>query len=897
MSDHLQTLEGKIEPVELEDEMRSSFIDYAMSVLTDRALPDVRDGLKPSQRRILVAMNDLGLAPNKQHRKCAKIAGDTSGNYHPHGEAVIYPTLVRMAQDFNMRYTLVDGQGNFGSVEGDSPAAMRYTEARFSKIAVEMLRDIDANTVDWMPNYDETRREPRVLPSRMPNLLVNGAAGIAVGMATNIPPHNLGEVVDAIMHLVDNPDADADQLMAFIKGPDFPTGGVILGTGGYKEAYRTGRGRVRVRAKAHTEQLKGNRSAIVVTELPYQVNRAALIDNIVDLVKTKKITEISDLRNESDRSGMRLVIELKREAIPMVVLNKLYKHTQMQTTFGIINIALVGGVPRTLTLPEMLQAYIAFQKEIVIRRTKFELDKAETRAHILEGLLVALDNLDQIISIIRKAPDGDTARESLMDTFELTRPQAQAILDLRLQKLTGLERDKVKEEHAGLLARIKELRELLGDEGAVLGVIKGELTEIKRLYNDDRRTEIVPDEGEIDLEDLIAEEQMAITITKTGYVKRIPVATYRQQKRGGIGVAGMDLKDEDEVEHLFITSTHNFLLFFTSVGKVYRLKVHELPLAGRNAKGKHIVNLLPLRQDEKICAVINTRDFDVAEGKYLDLRDEAGHREEDSLRQLQHASQERWHHRHRHPRGGRAAGRAPHLGRRRPDDDQPSRPGHPLQRGGRAGHRPRYVRRQGDEASQGRRGHQHGRRPRRQRPLRDHRERIRQAHADERVPRAGTWRPGRAHRPAHRPQGIPRGGQGGPRQSRDRAAEPRRGRDPHAGRPDPALRPHHAGRQGDEHARGRRRERHRPDGRQRERRHRRGDRRGLICAVGSAARHHQARRTLVRALKWARAADAARAHLRCLVSSPVGSGVAARADSSPRRRPRPGPARAAGQPP
>ena len=482
-----------------------------------------------------------------------------------------------------------------------------------------MLRDIDANTVDWMPNYDETRREPKVLPSRMPNLLVNGAAGIAVGMATNIPPHNLGEVVDATLHMIDNPEATADDLMRFIQGPDFPTGGVILGTGGFKEAYRTGRGRVRVRAKAHTEQLKGNRSAIVVTELPYQVNRASLIENIVDLVKAKKITEISDLRNESDRSGMRLVIELKREAIPMVVLNKLYKHTQMQTTFGIINIALVGGVPRTLTLPEMIQAYVAFQKEIVIRRTKFELDKAETRAHILEGLLVALDNLDQIISIIRHAADGETARESLIDTFELTRPQAQAILDLRLQKLTGLERDKVKEEHAGLLARIKELRALLGDENAVLGVIKTELAEIRRLYNDDRRTDIVPDEGEIDLEDLIAEEQMAITITKTGYVKRLPVATYRQQKRGGIGVAGMDLKEEDEVEHLFITSTHNFLLFFTSVGKVYRLKVHELPLAGRNAKGKHIVNLLPLRQDEKICAVINTRNFEESDGKYLIL--------------------------------------------------------------------------------------------------------------------------------------------------------------------------------------------------------------------------------------------------------------------------------------
>ena len=617
MTDELQTLEGKIEPIQLEDEMRSSFIDYAMSVIVDRALPDARDGLKPSQRRILVAMNDLGLAPNKQHRKCAKIAGDTSGNYHPHGESVIYPTLVRMAQDFNMRYPLVDGQGNFGSVEGDSPAAMRYTEARFSRIAVEMLRDIDANTVDWVPNYDETRREPTVLPSRVPNLMVNGSSGIAVGMATNIPPHNLGEVVDAIATLIDNPGASADDLMAHISGPDFPTGGVILGTAGIKEAYRTGRGRIRVRAKAHTEQIKGNRTAIIVTELPYQVNRAALIENIVDLVKAKKISEISDLRNESDRSGMRLVIELKRDAIAMVVLNKLYKHTQMQTTFGVINIALVGGVPRTLTLPEMLQAYIAFQKEVVIRRTKFELDKAETRAHILEGLLVALDNLDQIITIIRRAADVESAREALMDTFELTQPQAQAILDLRLQKLTSLERDKVKEEHLGLLARIKDLRELLGDEDAIYGVIKTELRELKRLYNDDRRTEIVPDEGDLDIEDLIAEQQMVITVTKTGYVKRLPTATYRQQKRGGVGVAGMDLKEEDEVEHLFITSTHHFLLFFTSVGKVYRLKVHELPEAGRNARGKHLSNLLPLRQDERVCAVINTRNFDVAEGKFL----------------------------------------------------------------------------------------------------------------------------------------------------------------------------------------------------------------------------------------------------------------------------------------
>jgi len=606
-------------PINIEDEMRRSYLDYAMSVIVGRALPDVRDGLKPVHRRILYGMHDMGLLPTRPTKKCAKITGEVMGKYHPHGDAAIYDALVRMAQPFSMRYPLVEGQGNFGSIDGDPPAAMRYTEARLKALADDMMADLDKETVDFTPNYDETTEEPTVLPTPFPNLLVNGSAGIAVGMATNIPPHNLGEVVDATEHVIEDPEATPDDLMEFIKGPDFPTGGVILGTAGFKEAYRTGRGRVRVRAKAHTEQLKGNRSAIVVTELPYQVNRASLIDNIVDLVKTKKLTEISDLRNESDRAGMRLVIELKREAIPMVVLNKLYKHTQMQTTFGIINIALVGGVPRTLTLPEMLKAYVAFQKEIVIRRTKFELDKAETRAHILEGLLVALDNLDQVISIIRKAPDVDAARDALMDTFELTRPQAQAILDLRLQKLTSLERDKVTEEHHGLLARIKELRELLGDEANIYGVIKTELLEIKRLFNDDRRTEIVPDEGELDLEDLIAEEQMAITITKTGYVKRIPVATYRQQKRGGIGVAGMDLKEEDEVEHLFITSTHHFLLFFTSVGKVYRLKVHELPLAGRNAKGKHIVNLLPLRQDEKICAVINTRNFDVNEGKFLIL--------------------------------------------------------------------------------------------------------------------------------------------------------------------------------------------------------------------------------------------------------------------------------------
>ena len=678
-------------------------------------------------------MNDLGLAPNKQHRKCAKIAGDTSGNYHPHGEAVIYPTLVRMAQDFTMRYPLVDGQGNFGSVDGDSPAAMRYTEARFSRIAVEMLRDIDANTVDWMPNYDETRREPTVLPSRMPNLLVNGSSGIAVGMATNIPPHNLGEVVDAIAHPDRQPRGERRRPHGRTsRAPTSPPAASSSARPASKRPTAPAAAASACAPRPTPSSSRATARAIVVTELPYQVNRAALIENIVDLVKTKKITEISDLRNESDRSGMRLVIELKRDAIPMVVLNKLYKHTQMQTTFGVINIALVGGVPRTLTLPEMLQAYIAFQKEVVIRRTKFELDKAETRAHILEGLLVALDNLDQIIT--HHPPRGrrrDAPATALMDTFELTQPQAQAILDLRLQKLTSLERDKVKEEHLGLLARIKRAARAARRRRRHLRRHQETSSrELKRLYNDDRRTEIVPDEGDLDIEDLIAEEQMVITVTKTGYVKRLPVATYRQQKRGGMGVAGMDLKEEDEVEHLFITSTHHFLLFFTSVGKVYRLKVHELPEAGRNARGKHLVNLLPLRQDERVCAVINTRNFDVTEGKFLMFCTRKGIvkktlfgsyntplksdgiiaidiRDGDELIAVRNTSG---------------------------DDDllMVSRlgPGHPLPRERRAPDRPQHLRRARHAPAQGRRAHQHGHRPRRLRPLRRHRQRLRQAHAD-----------------------------------------------------------------------------------------------------------------------------------------------------------------------
>ena len=578
----------------------------------------MRDGLKPSQRRILVAMNDLGLAPNKQHRKCAKIAGDTSGNYHPHGEAVIYPTLVRMAQDFNMRYTLVDGQGNFGSVEGDSPAAMRYTEARFSQIAVEMLRDIDANTVDWMPNYDETRREPTVLPSRMPNLMVNGASGIAVGMATNIPPHNLGEVVDAIVHLIDNPEADADDLMGFIKGPDFPTGGVILGTGGFKEAYRTGRGRVRVRAKAHTEQLKGNRTAIVVTELPVpgQPRRAH---------RQHRRPRQEQEAHRDQRPAQR--VRPHRHAPGHRAQARGHPDGGAQQALQAHADAdhLRGHQHR----PRRRRAAHARPCRRCCRHT------SPSRKRSSSGAPSSSSTRPRRGPTSSKACSSPSTTSTRSSASSATRPTStrparrswtpsssrgrrrrpSSTCGSRSSPASSATRSR--RSTAGLLARIKELRELLGDENAIFGVIKNELLEIKRLYNDDRRTEIVPDEGEIDLEDLIAEEQMAITITKTGYVKRLPVATYRQQKRGGIGVAGMELKEEDEVEHLFITSTHNYLLFFTSVGKVYRLKVHELPLAGRNARGKHLVNLLPLRQDEKVRAVINTRNFDVSEGKYL----------------------------------------------------------------------------------------------------------------------------------------------------------------------------------------------------------------------------------------------------------------------------------------
>jgi DNA gyrase subunit A len=609
---------GNIEPRALEDEMRSAYLDYAMSVIVSRALPDVRDGLKPVHRRVLFSMNENGLTPARGYVKCASVVGDVMGRYHPHGDSAIYDTLVRLAQDFSMRYPLVDGQGNFGSIDDDPAAAMRYTEARLTRIAMEMLRDLDQDTVDFVPNYDGRRSEPLVLPARFPNLLVNGSSGIAVGMATNIPPHNLREVTDAVIAYVDDPQISVEGLMRHIKGPDFPTGGLILGRQGIRDAYETGRGRVRVQARAHIEPIGQGKEAIIVTELPFTVKKGGdggLIQKIADLVHDKKLPDITDLRDESDRNGMRLVIELKRDAIPKVVLNQLYKHTAMQTTFGVNMVALVDRVPRLLSLREVIGAYVAHQREVIVRRTKFELAQKEARAHILEGLLIAIDNLDAVIELIRASRDRDSAREELMSRFSLTQIQATAILDLRLSQLTALESESIRSEHADVLERIKELREILGDEERVLGLIKEELSEIAERFADERRTEITASEDEIDIEDLIADQQMVITITKSGYIKSLPLATYRKQHRGGVGVTGMDMKDGDYIEHLFVCSSHDFLLFFSNRGKVYRSKVYELPEASRTAKGRALVNVLPLRDGERIQSVLSTRDF--AESKYL----------------------------------------------------------------------------------------------------------------------------------------------------------------------------------------------------------------------------------------------------------------------------------------
>src|SRR6478735_9094627 len=603
---------GNIEPRGLEEEMRSSYLDYAMSVIVGRALPDVRDGLKPVHRRVLFAMNEAGLQPNRAHAKCARIVGDVMGKYHPHGDSAIYDTLVRLAQDFSMRSPLVDGQGNFGSVDDDPAAAMRYTEARLAPLAREMLRDLDADTVDFVPNYDGNNQEPTVLPARFPNLLVNGSSGIAVGMATNIPPHNLRETIAATIAYIDDPDIDVDGLIQHLKGPDFPTGGVILGYGGIRDAYETGRGRIRVRARAHTEDIGQGKEAIIVTELPFQVKKggdSGLIRKIAELVQDKKIPEISDLRDETDRKGMRLVIELKRGVIPKVVLNKLYKHTPMQTTFGVNMVALVDNVPRTLPLRSVIHNYVGHQREVIVRRSKHELRALERSVHRLEGLLIALDNLDAVIELIRGSRDRDAARSGLVEQFALTHIQAQAILELRLQQLTALEADSIKREHADKVERIKELRELLGDEDKVLGLIKEELLEISERYGDERRTEITHAEDDVDIEDLIADQQMVIAITHSGYIKSLPLATYRMQRRGGVGVTGMDMKDDDYIEHLFVCSTHDFLLFFTNRGKVYRSKVYELPEAGRTSKGRYLGNVLPLREGERVQSVLATRDF------------------------------------------------------------------------------------------------------------------------------------------------------------------------------------------------------------------------------------------------------------------------------------------------
>ncbi len=608
-------LSGRVRPVEIEEEMQRSYIDYAMSVIVGRALPDVRDGLKPVHKRILYGMYEQGLFPNRPHRKSARVVGDVMGKYHPHGDAAIYDSMVRMAQDFSIRYELIDGHGNFGSVDGDSPAAMRYTEARLSPISMELLREIDKNTVDFAPNYDESLQEPTVLPSRFPNLLVNGSAGIAVGMATNIPPHNLGEVVDACVALLEDPEATPEQLMRHVKGPDFPTGGIIMGLAGIREAYTTGKGILQVRGRAHVEQGKNGRSSIVVTELPYQVNKARLTERIAELVREKKISGISDLRDESDRAGMRLVVELRREATPQVVLNQLYKHTQLQDSFGVITIALVGGVPRILRLDEVIRHYLEHQVEVVERRTRFDLDKALHRAHILEGLLIALDHIDEVIETIRSSRAVEEARERLMEGFSLTEAQAQAILEMRLQRLTGLERQKVKDEHAALKEEIAFLQSVLDDPAKLRGIIRDELAEIKEKYADPRRTEIHPELSDLDIEDLIAEEEVIVTITHSGYVKRLPVATYRKQHRGGRGVAGTNLKEGDFVEHLFVGSTHHFLHFFSNKGKVYRLKVYEIPEGSRTARGQALVNLLPLTAGEKICSIVSTRSYD--EGQFL----------------------------------------------------------------------------------------------------------------------------------------------------------------------------------------------------------------------------------------------------------------------------------------
>jgi DNA gyrase subunit A len=601
----------KIIDTNIEEEMKTSYIDYSMSVIVSRALPDVRDGLKPSQRRILVAMNDLNLAPGRPYRKCAKIAGDTSGNYHPHGEQVVYPTLVRLAQNWVMRYPLVDGQGNFGSIDGDAPAAMRYTEARLTALAVEMLNDLEKNTVDFRPNYDDTREEPVVLPAVVPNLLINGCSGIAVGMATEVPPHNLREVCDAIAHVIDHPDATIEDLHQIVKGPDFPTGAIIYGTQGIRDCYATGRGLIKMRARVQVEEGRAGRMSLVATEIPFQVNKASLIERIADLVRDGKVTGISDLRDESDRDGTRVVIELKKDANPKVVLNQLFVHSPLQTTFGAIMLALVNNRPQVLTLRALLDQYVLHRREVVRRRTEFDLAEAERRAHILEGLKIALDHLDEVIALIRASKDVETARQGLMNTFKLSEIQANAILEMRLQRLTALERTKIEQEYLEVIQLIEQLRSILASESKMLGIIKDEVTRLREKFGDERRTEIVGEEGEIGYEDTIEQKDMVITISHAGYVKRQEVNAYRAQRRGGKGVIGARTKEDDFIEHLFIANTHAYLLILTDRGRCHWLKVHEIEQAGRMAKGRPLVNHLEgMTRDERVQAVVAVREFD-----------------------------------------------------------------------------------------------------------------------------------------------------------------------------------------------------------------------------------------------------------------------------------------------
>jgi len=607
----MDELEQRIIPVEIQEEMKKSYIDYAMSVIVSRALPDVRDGLKPVHRRILYAMNEIGLTPDKQYRKSATVVGHVLAKYHPHGDAAVYESLVRLAQDFSMRYPLVDGHGNFGSIDGDPPAAMRYTEAKMAKIAEEMLRDIEKETVDYMPNFDESAKEPKVLPSRFPNLLVNGSQGIAVGMATNIPPHNLAEIIDAVCFLLDNPNAELEDILNIVKGPDFPTGGYILGKQGIKDAYKTGRGKIIVRAKANIEEYGHGKHRIVVTEIPYMVNKARLIEKIAELVREKKIEGISDLRDESDKEGLRIVIEIKRDANANVVLKQLYKNTQMQDTFGIILLALVDNQPKVLSLLDMINYYILHQKEVITRRTQYDLKKAEERAHILEGLKKALDFIDEVINIIRSSKTVNEAKERLIKRFSFTDVQAQAILDMRLQRLTGLERQKIEEELSELIKMIEYYKSVLASEAMIKEIIKKEILEIKNKYMDERRTKILVNVKEdFEEEELIQEQENVITLTHYGYIKRLPLDTYKSQRRGGRGITGISTREEDFVEEVFVTTTHHYILFFTDKGKVYKIKAYEVPETGRQAKGTAIINLIPVEKDEKITACITVKEFE-----------------------------------------------------------------------------------------------------------------------------------------------------------------------------------------------------------------------------------------------------------------------------------------------